>query len=179
MLLRSLIGWLLAICLALFWPTQDPAASESPVRVVASFSILADLARQIGSSDVDVTSLIGPDSDAHVYEPKPEQASLLSQAQLFLVNGLGFEGWLPRLIDELAREAGTTPGPPLFSDALSRPNGAAPTYTAGRIQHGGAERRHAKELTLVHFELLPLLQVGSIMARSGQRGMSLWTSALL
>jgi zinc/manganese transport system substrate-binding protein len=109
MLLRSLIGWLPAFCLALFWPTQDPAASESPVRVVASFSILADLARQIDGSDVEVTSLIGPDSDAHFYEPKPEQARLLSKAQLFLVNGLGFEGWLPRLIDELAREAGTAP----------------------------------------------------------------------
>lgn len=53
--------------------------------------------RQIGGGDVAVTSLIGPDSDAHVFEPTPDQARLLSKAQLFVVNGLGLEGWLTRL----------------------------------------------------------------------------------
>ena len=53
--------------------------------------------RRIGGGEVVVTSLIGPDSDAHVFEPNPDQARLLAKAQLFVVNGLGFEGWLTRL----------------------------------------------------------------------------------
>jgi zinc/manganese transport system substrate-binding protein len=55
------------------------------------------MVREIGGDDVNVTCLVGADSDAHVFEPRPEQARLLSQAQLFIINGLGFEGWLTRL----------------------------------------------------------------------------------
>jgi len=85
---------LAALCLMLAWCTQAAAA---PVRVVVSFSILEDIVHQIGGGEVAVTSLIGPDSDAHVFEPNPDQARLLAEAQLFVVNGLGFEGWLTRL----------------------------------------------------------------------------------
>jgi zinc/manganese transport system substrate-binding protein len=87
---------LAALCLMLACCTQ--AAAAAPVRVVVSFSILGDIVRRIGGSEVDVTSLIGPDSDPHVFEPNPDQARLLAKAQLFVVNGLGFEGWLTRLI---------------------------------------------------------------------------------
>ncbi len=85
---------LAALCLVLAWCTQAAAA---PVRAVVSFSILEDIVRRIGGSEVAITSLIGPDFDPHVFEPNPNQARLLSKAQLFLVNGLGFEGWLIRL----------------------------------------------------------------------------------
>ena len=85
---------LAALCLMLALSGQAEAA---PVRVVVSFSILGDIVRRIGGGEVVVTSLIGPDSDAHVFEPNPDQARLLAKAQLFVVNGLGFEGWLTRL----------------------------------------------------------------------------------
>jgi zinc/manganese transport system substrate-binding protein len=85
------------LCFVIAWGSQHPVAADTPISVVVSFSILADIVRQIGGTDVAVTSLIGPDSDAHVFEPNPDQARLLSQAQLFVVNGLGFEGWLTRL----------------------------------------------------------------------------------
>ena len=98
MLLRGISRWLAALCLVLAWPTQNTAAITSPIRIVVSFSILGDIVRQIGAGDVAVTSLIGPDSDAHVFEPSPDRARLLAQAQLFVINGLGFEGWLTRLI---------------------------------------------------------------------------------
>jgi zinc/manganese transport system substrate-binding protein len=98
MLFHGVTRWLAAVCLILLWPVQDSAAAVSPLRVVVSFSILKDIAEQIGGSDAAVTSLIGPDSDAHVFEPTPDQARLLSRAQLFIINGLGFEGWLTRLI---------------------------------------------------------------------------------
>jgi zinc/manganese transport system substrate-binding protein len=94
MLLRG-SRWLAAFWLMLVWSSQAVAAP--PVRVVVSFSILEDIVRRIGGSDVTVTSLIGPDSDAHVFEPSPDQARLLAKAQLLVVNGLGFEGWLDRL----------------------------------------------------------------------------------
>ena len=88
---------LAALCLMLAWCSQAAAAAAPPVRIVVSFSILEDVVRRVGGSDVVVTSLIGPDSDAHVFEPNPDQARLLAKAQLFVVNGLGFEGWLTRL----------------------------------------------------------------------------------
>jgi zinc/manganese transport system substrate-binding protein len=72
-------------------------AAETPVRVVVSFSILEDIAHEVGGSDVAVTSLIGRDANEHVFEPRPDQVRLLTQAQLFIVNGLGLEGWLTRL----------------------------------------------------------------------------------
>src|SRR6516162_10652970 len=98
MLLRGISRWLAALCLVLAWPTQNTAAIASPIRVVVSFSILGDIVRQIGAGDVVVTSLIGPDSDAHVFEPSPDQLRLLAQAQLCVVNGLGLEGWETRLV---------------------------------------------------------------------------------
>jgi zinc/manganese transport system substrate-binding protein len=88
---------LAALCLMVAWCNQAAAEASPPVRVVVSFSILADIVHRIGGGEVVVTSLIGPDSDAHVFEPNPNQARLLAEAQLFVVNGLGFEGWLTRL----------------------------------------------------------------------------------
>lgn len=73
-------------------------AGAAPLRVVASFSILADMVRQVGGEDVEVVSLVGPDGDAHVFEPRPADAQRLAQARLVVVNGLGFEGWIGRLV---------------------------------------------------------------------------------
>ncbi|HKM72141.1 MAG TPA: zinc ABC transporter substrate-binding protein [Stellaceae bacterium] len=89
---------LAVLCFLLAWSGHDSSAAEHRVRVVVSFSILGDIAQQIGGSDVAVTSLIGPDSDAHVFEPSPDQARVLASAQLFIVNGLGLEGWETRLV---------------------------------------------------------------------------------
>lgn len=67
------------------------------IEVVASFSILADLARQVGGERVNVTSLIAADEDAHGYQPRPSDARLVRDAHLVLANGLGFDTWLERL----------------------------------------------------------------------------------
>jgi zinc/manganese transport system substrate-binding protein len=89
---------LTALWLVLAGAGGNSLAAEAPVRVVVSFSILEDIAREVGDNDVAVTSLIGRDANEHVFEPRPDQVRLLAQAQLFVVNGLGLEGWLPRLI---------------------------------------------------------------------------------
>jgi zinc/manganese transport system substrate-binding protein len=76
----------------------SPARADDRLNVVASFSILGDFVRTIGGDRVDVTTLVGPDSDAHVYEPTPADAKKIADAKLVIVNGLGLEGWLPRLV---------------------------------------------------------------------------------
>ncbi|MDQ3003386.1 MAG: zinc ABC transporter substrate-binding protein, partial [Fibrobacterota bacterium] len=66
---------------------------------MASFSILGDLVKSIGREHVEVTLLVGPDADAHVYEPTPGDAKAISEAEILFMNGMGFEGWLGRLIE--------------------------------------------------------------------------------
>ncbi len=73
-------------------------AAEPALRAVASFSILGDLVRQVGGERVEVEVLVGPGSDAHVYSPKPAQARQVGQAQLVFSNGMGFDGWMARLL---------------------------------------------------------------------------------
>ena len=78
-----------------------PASAESdgPIRVVATFSILGDMVSRIGGEHVAVTTLVGPDGDTHVYRPTPAAARAVSEADVLVVNGLDFEGWLDRLIE--------------------------------------------------------------------------------
>lgn len=89
--MRILISLVAACLIAL------PAAAE-PVRAVASFSILGDMVERIGGDRVEVTTLVGPNGDGHVYQPTPADARTLAGAELLVVNGLGFEGWMDRLI---------------------------------------------------------------------------------
>ncbi len=92
---RSSIAALLALTAAVPAWAQTPSR---PLRVVASFSILADMVREVGGDAVEVTALVGPDADAHVFRPSPADAGRLAAADLVVVNGLGFEGWLDRLV---------------------------------------------------------------------------------
>ncbi len=85
--------------LALLAVLSPAAAGAAPVKVVATFTILADMVRQVGGDRVDVTSLVGPDGDAHVYDPIPGDARAVAEADLLVVNGLDMEGWLDRLGD--------------------------------------------------------------------------------
>ena len=71
--------------------------AQEPLQVTATFSILGDLIQQVGGDKVHVTTLVGPDGDAHVYQPSPQDVRTLAQSKLLVSNGLGFEGWLDRL----------------------------------------------------------------------------------
>lgn len=73
--------------------------SAEPLNVVASFSILADMIGEVGGEHVNVASLVGPGEDAHVYQPVPTDVVAVANADLVVVNGLGFEGFLERLVD--------------------------------------------------------------------------------
>jgi zinc/manganese transport system substrate-binding protein len=73
--------------------------AEAKIKVVASFSILADLTVNVGGDKIELTSIVKPGSDAHVYEPKPDDVKAVAGADVVIVNGLGFEGWQQRLIE--------------------------------------------------------------------------------
>ncbi|SEH58227.1 metal ABC transporter substrate-binding protein [Tardiphaga sp. OK245] len=75
-----------------------PARAQDKIDVVASFSLLGDFVRNVGGERIAVTTLVGPNGDAHVYTPTPRDAKKIADAKLVVVNGLGFEGWLPRLV---------------------------------------------------------------------------------
>src|SRR5476651_1646421 len=74
-----------------------PAAAETKLRVVSTFSILDDFVSEIGGDKVERSVIVGPDADVHTYQPKPTDARALAAAQVLVSNGLGFEGWIDRL----------------------------------------------------------------------------------
>jgi zinc/manganese transport system substrate-binding protein len=74
------------------------ARAQDRLKVIASFSILGDLVKNVGGDRVEVATLVGPNGNAHVYAPSPGDAKKVADAKLVFVNGLGFEGWLERLV---------------------------------------------------------------------------------
>ena len=94
---------LLAIAL-----TPLAARAAPPRTIVASFSILADLATQLAAGRATVTAIVGPDQDPHGFEPRPSQAAAIEAADLFLINGLGLEPWARGIARKPAIIASTT-----------------------------------------------------------------------
>lgn len=92
------------VALAMLVATS-PVRAADRLNVVASFSIIADFVRNVGGDRVSVTTLVGPDGDAHVYAPTPADAKRVAGAKLVFVNGLGFEGWLSRLLKSAGGKA--------------------------------------------------------------------------
>lgn len=97
-----LMVWLLCAVLVTM---AGPVRAQDRLNVVASFSILADFVRHVGGNGVEVAVLVGPDGDAHVYAPTPSDAKAVAAARLVFVNGLGLEGWLPRLVQSAGGKA--------------------------------------------------------------------------
>jgi len=95
----------LAAAVSVITLTHTAMAAAENLKVVASFSIIADFAKNIGGDRVDITTLVGPNGDAHVYEPKPADAVAVGAADVVLVNGLQFEGFLQRLVEASGTKA--------------------------------------------------------------------------
>lgn len=87
-------GFILALALG----ALSPGVMAKTLNVVASFSVLGDMVQQVGGEHVHVDTLVGPDGDPHTFEPSPKDSVLLSKADVVIVNGLGLEGWLDRLV---------------------------------------------------------------------------------
>jgi zinc/manganese transport system substrate-binding protein len=91
-------------CLLIVSLPASLSAQTRPIPVVASFSILGDLVENVGGDRIALTVLVGPDGDGHTFQPAPADAKAVGAARIVFVNGLGFEGWMPRL----AKAAGGT-----------------------------------------------------------------------
>lgn len=91
---RTLLG---SAALSLLFSTA--AIAQETINVVASFSILGDMVAEVGADRIALTTLVGPDGDAHVYQPSPADARAVAEADLVVVNGLAFEGWIDRLVE--------------------------------------------------------------------------------
>lgn len=106
--IRRMVLGLLA-CLSLL---AGPAYSVDKLPVTASFSILGDLVSIVGGDRVSVSTLVGPDEDAHVFEPRPAHAKDILRSRMLVINGLGFEPWAVKL----AKSAGFK-GPTVLASA--------------------------------------------------------------
>ena len=95
--MRRLVS-LAIVCALLGLALPLRAETARPLQVVASFSILADMLREVAGDAAQVHSLVGANADAHVFEPTPADAQRLARADLVVVNGLHFEGWIDRLV---------------------------------------------------------------------------------
>lgn len=116
------------LCLSTVLGTVQAA---EPLKVVASFSILGDIVREVGGADISLTTLVGPDGDAHGYEPTPGDAKKLADARVLFVNGLDFETWLPKL----TRASGFS------GQTVTASKGVTPRKFAG---HGGGHDHEAE-----------------------------------
>jgi zinc/manganese transport system substrate-binding protein len=88
-------------------PAAAQQQAQHKIEAVATISILGDLVRNVGGDRVNVTTLVGPNGDAHVYAPTPGDARKLAQADVIFVNGLGLEGWMTRLSEASGTKAPT------------------------------------------------------------------------
>jgi zinc/manganese transport system substrate-binding protein len=101
-------------------------AQQTKLPVVATFSILGDIVSNVGGDRVEVKSLVGPNGDAHVYSPSPADAKTLADAKVIVTNGLGFEGWLARLI-----KSSNTKAPNVVASKGIKPRKLAGTHSHG------------------------------------------------
>jgi zinc/manganese transport system substrate-binding protein len=122
----------LAVAAAMLVLAAGPAGAQDKLKVVATFSILGDFVRQVGGDRIELTVLVGPNSDAHVYSPSPGDAKKIADAKLVITNGMGFEGWMSRLVKASGSKA------PL----IVATKGIKPRKTAGHghgHDHGDAD----------------------------------------
>jgi zinc/manganese transport system substrate-binding protein len=97
----------LAAALALRGFALRSAEAAERLKVVATFSIIADFVKNVGGERVELVTLVGPDGDAHVYSPTPANARRVAEAKVVVMNGLGFEGWMSRLVKSSGTKAVT------------------------------------------------------------------------
>jgi zinc/manganese transport system substrate-binding protein len=108
------------------------SADAAQLKVVASFTVLGDLTQQIGGDDVSVTTLVRADGDTHVYQPTPNDAKALKEADVIIINGLGFEGWMSRLIESSGTKA----------PVITASQGIAKTLTMAEKEEEGHHDHH-------------------------------------
>ena len=108
-------------------------AQAAPVKAVATFTEIADVVKQVGGDQVQVSSLVGPNGDPHAYEPTPTDAQALKQADVVFMSGLHLEGWMDRLI----KASGQARPPVVLSEGIKTREMAE-----DEDEHGHADHDH-------------------------------------
>jgi zinc/manganese transport system substrate-binding protein len=117
----------------------DGASGDDRVEVVATYSILGDLVDNVGGGNVELTTLVGPNADAHTFEPAPSDNAELAEADVVFQNGLRFETWL----DDLYESSGSEARRVVLTEDIDPLPIAGEEH--GREEHGAQEEEHAKE----------------------------------
>lgn len=104
---RHVVLWAGLAAMFMAAPALAQDQPQGKTKVVATFSILGDLVSSVGGDRVEVATLVGPNSDAHVFSPTPADAKKFGDAKAIFVNGLGFEGWMTRLVKASGTKAPT------------------------------------------------------------------------
>jgi zinc/manganese transport system substrate-binding protein len=150
--LRYFVLSVLLLCSSLH-ALEEPEQQDT-LTVVATFSILADFVAAVGGEYIALHVLVGPDSDGHLYQPTPADSRLLRGADLVVMNGLGFEGWMERLIraseyqgEVLVASAGITP--------LQVVSGSVAEADPHAWHDVGNVRRYVQNISLALQEQLP------------------------
>lgn len=98
--MKPQLGALLTIALVALAPAGQARAQDDRLKVVTTFTILADMARNVAGDLADVESITKPDAEIHGYEPTPQDLVRTYGADLILWNGLGLEAWFQRFLDD-------------------------------------------------------------------------------
>lgn len=166
-----MIRVLLTACLAaLLCLANASAAPSDKLKVVATFSILGDMAERVGGEHIELTVLVKADADAHEFQPGPSDARVVAGAGVFLVNGRGFDNWAARLLKasgskaRLVKSSASVKARPadphawqdvsnavLYVDAIERAFSKAAPAHAGAFSKAAAAYR--SELKALHEEI--------------------------
>lgn len=126
-----------------FCTASHGSPADTPVRVVASFSIIGDMVQQVGGDRIELIVLAGPGQDAHVYQPNPSEVRTVAQAHLMFSNGLGFEGWIARLLKATnfkGHHVVVSKGVDPRRDTHAKPHSPGRSHnTTHHHRHGGAD----------------------------------------
>jgi zinc/manganese transport system substrate-binding protein len=103
---RGALTWLACgFAATVLLPSPLAAQGSDRPKAVATFSILGDFVKNVAGDRIDITTLVGPDGDAHVYSPTPADARRIAEAKLVFINGLRFDGWITRLVKSSGTKA--------------------------------------------------------------------------
>jgi zinc/manganese transport system substrate-binding protein len=138
---RQSIASLGAVLLITSGPAQ--AQSSPKLKIVTSFTILQDFAREVAGDRATVTTLVGRDADAHVYSPTPADAKAVAEAEILIVNGLNFEGWMDRLVKSSATKARIITITDKIRPLVSNVHAEGGKHSHGKHGHSEAADPHA------------------------------------
>src|SRR5690606_36975651 len=156
----------LALAVITLSAIASPPALAERLKVVATFTVIADMAKNVGGDRVEITTLVGPNGDTHVYEPRPADVVAMAKADVVLVNGLHFEGFLERLIETSATKGriveltrGITPIA-FEPDGLSGKGEDHQDHDHAAREGGGARGHHDHDAADPHaFQSIPNAQI--------------------